>query len=360
MTYFLYILIVLIVLTLHEYGHLVSAQMFGIRISRLQIGFGPSLFTRYTGRTKFALAPDLPPLPVNRVIDFIAQWASDDEPMTILAWRAPRKLWRMPPFHRTHAPQHPTIWSSPPERTIAYCGKIRETNDTHASIATVAWAVAPIPIAAFVALPEAPGNDVPHCYNTTSWRTRSVVILTGVAANVALFIAVTLSLPLLENPSQIHQQQPPTPSARTNVPEETPYHLRVADTTMRYYQGFRSATQNLLTPSSPPPHYPRQFTDTPPICGPICASKMTGAAVDIAGAYGWVTVLGIVTIITAALNLLPVPPLDGWKMMLNTAQAVRRKPFNPTTTMAIEMAALAFIILIALFILALDLHHLFT
>ena len=42
-------------IALHEFGHLVPAKRFGVRVSDYAIGFGPSLYSRRVGETLFAL-----------------------------------------------------------------------------------------------------------------------------------------------------------------------------------------------------------------------------------------------------------------------------------------------------------------
>ena len=354
MSFLPYIAILMIVLAVHELGHLVSARIFDIRASRMQLGIGPTLLTCYTGRTRFRIHHSLTPPPAGARIEFMARYEGEGQPMTILAWQPHITMWsRLAKRRQRHGgPAGKSILTKPPERAIAFNGRVRSTPEGEAIISTMAWALAPIPLAAYVSLPEALNNDVPRCYNTTTWRIKTLIAATGVIANIALFVAVTLALPFIHNPYQGPQQE----RQKDEIPA---YHQRVADTTLRYYNGFRAATEAIINSRETPEHYPDQFSQAPTICGPLCASQVTGAAVEVAGLYGWVAVLGIVTIFTAALNLLPVPPLDGWKIALNTAQAIRRKPFNPATTMSIEVAAVAFIALIVLFLILSDIRHLF-
>ena len=361
MTFLPYIVILLIVLTVHEYGHLAAAQIFGIRTSRMQIGIGPSIVTLYSGRTRYLIESGVPPIPLNAVIHFVARYNGEASPMTIIAWQSTTPLWRRlttPLRQRTPVRRGPRPpWHPAPESTIICSGRVRSSSPTEAALSTMAWAIAPIPLAAYVSLPEAPHHDIPHCYNTTNWRIKTIIVATGVAANIALFVAVTMTQPFIQNPLQQTMTTQSAQTPHTALLQQTPYHLRVADTTIRYYRGFRAATENLVSNRPTPSHYPAEFSDPPPVCGPICAGQITDAAIKIAGLYGWITILGVVTIFTAALNLLPLPPLDGWKMALNTIQALRRKPLNPTTTMSIEIAAVAFIVIIALLLLAIDIRH---
>lgn len=42
-------------IALHEVGHLVPAKLFGVRVSRYMIGFGPTLFSRRRGETEYGI-----------------------------------------------------------------------------------------------------------------------------------------------------------------------------------------------------------------------------------------------------------------------------------------------------------------
>ena len=353
--YTLYISILLIVLTIHEYGHLLSAQIMGLRTARLQIGLGPTIYTRYSGNTEYAIQPGIPLPPEDLPVEFIATWQSADTPMTIVAWRHPEPFLQR--FRRLRTQRHAktpiTHWTNPPPSSLCQTGRVLSANPNTVKIATMAWAVAVIPLAAYVSLPESPHDDVPHCYNTTTWANRSIVTITGVAANIALFVAITLVLPFVNNPIQAQYASAGPDNAGI---EPLPYHLKVADTTIRYYRGFESATKAILS-STKPDDYPDEFDDPRPVCGPICAGELTATAVKLAGLYGWLTVLSMFTIFTAFVNILPFPPLDGWKLALNSLQAIRRKPFNPTTTLAIEIGAATFITFVIVATIFLDLHH---
>ena len=355
MIYTLYIAILLIVLTVHEYGHLLSAQIMGIRTARLQIGLGPSLFTAFTGRTRYLMAPGVPPPPEGMPVEFISVWHREDEPMTLVAWRYHEPFRHR--FRRSRAtknrPVTPSPWTNPPKGSLCQSGRTREVSTGEATISTMAWALAPIPLAAYVSLPESPHGDVPHCFNTTTWLNKTTIALTGVAANIALFMVVILVMPLVGNPAQADQHQQTVPTEHASP---APYHHRVADTTIRYYRGFEAATRTILSADAPD-DYPEDFQEPRPICGPICAGELTGTAVQLAGFYGWLAVLAMFTIFAAFLNVLPLPPLDGWKVVLNTAQAIRRKPFNPSTTLAIELIAISAIACIVIGTVFLDLHH---
>jgi membrane-associated protease RseP (regulator of RpoE activity) len=46
----------LLAVMLHEIGHMVPARLFGCRVSKFSVGFGPTLFSRRRGETEYALS----------------------------------------------------------------------------------------------------------------------------------------------------------------------------------------------------------------------------------------------------------------------------------------------------------------
>ena len=40
---------------IHEIGHLVPAKLFGVKVTRYMIGFGPTLYSRTVGETEYGL-----------------------------------------------------------------------------------------------------------------------------------------------------------------------------------------------------------------------------------------------------------------------------------------------------------------
>lgn len=53
--YLVAILLFLILIVIHEFGHFIAAKAMGVRVNEFAVGFGPKLFSKRIGETKYAL-----------------------------------------------------------------------------------------------------------------------------------------------------------------------------------------------------------------------------------------------------------------------------------------------------------------
>lgn len=53
--YLVAILIFLVLIVIHEFGHFIAAKAVGVRVNEFAVGFGPKLFSKKLGETKYAL-----------------------------------------------------------------------------------------------------------------------------------------------------------------------------------------------------------------------------------------------------------------------------------------------------------------
>lgn len=51
---FVFILILIVLILVHEFGHFIVAKLFGIRVDEFSVGFPPRLFSRYFGETRYS------------------------------------------------------------------------------------------------------------------------------------------------------------------------------------------------------------------------------------------------------------------------------------------------------------------
>ena len=106
---------------------------------------------------------------------------------------------------------------------------------------------------------------------------------------------------------------------------------------------------------SPGPHGERP----PAISGPILGAHQTAQAVQYAGAKAWIAILGAITMSVAVLNLLPIPPLDGYRMVIQSVEALRHgRPLNPKVDQAMTLCGLAAIGTAFIYLTFNDLLHL--
>ncbi|MFV0351121.1 MAG: RIP metalloprotease RseP [Oscillospiraceae bacterium] len=94
------------------------------------------------------------------------------------------------------------------------------------------------------------------------------------------------------------------------------------------------------------------------LSGPVGIVSEIGKAVS----YGWRVVLNFLALITINLgifNLLPLPALDGGKVLLLIVEAIRRKPLNPKLETAITVAGFALLMMLMVFVSFNDIRRLF-
>ena len=99
--------------------------------------------------------------------------------------------------------------------------------------------------------------------------------------------------------------------------------------------------------------------DDPILSSPLMTAHYTAQAVEHANIRAWLAILAVLTLGCAVLNLLPIPPLDGYHIVTDTIQALRHnKPLNPIIEGAVTMAGISIIITATLYLLTSDIIHL--
>ena len=97
----------------------------------------------------------------------------------------------------------------------------------------------------------------------------------------------------------------------------------------------------------------------PALSGPIAAAYYTAQAIEYARLKAWIAILAAFTLGTAVLNLLPIPPLDGYRLVIQTVQAARKgKPVSPRLESAMVFGGMTLIIMTGLYMVFHDIMHL--
>ena len=52
----IFILILSLLIVVHEFGHFIAARRAGVRVEEFSLGFGPQLFAKKIGDTKYSLS----------------------------------------------------------------------------------------------------------------------------------------------------------------------------------------------------------------------------------------------------------------------------------------------------------------
>lgn len=90
--------------------------------------------------------------------------------------------------------------------------------------------------------------------------------------------------------------------------------------------------------------------------GPIGISNM---AVKTSGIYDFMYLLSVISLSLGVTNLLPIPALDGGRIILFIVEAIRRKPLKEEVEIAIQSLGFTFLILLSIYISYRDIIRIF-
>jgi membrane-associated protease RseP (regulator of RpoE activity) len=87
-------LAILVSVSLHELGHLVTAKRFGMKVTKYFVGFGPTIFSWRRGETEYGLKA----IPLGGFCKIVGMTPQDDD---VAPEDQPRAMWRFPVWKRT-------------------------------------------------------------------------------------------------------------------------------------------------------------------------------------------------------------------------------------------------------------------
>ncbi|WP_213454540.1 M50 family metallopeptidase [Rhizomonospora bruguierae] len=90
----LFALTILISVSLHEAGHLLTAKAFGMKVTRYFVGFGPTLWSFRRGETEYGVKG----IPLGGFCKIVGMTPQDDD---VAPEDEPRAMWRYPVWKRT-------------------------------------------------------------------------------------------------------------------------------------------------------------------------------------------------------------------------------------------------------------------
>src|SRR4051812_50032137 len=82
-------LAILISVSLHELGHMITAKRFGMKVTKYFVGFGPTIFSFQRGETEYGLKA----IPLGGFCKIVGMTPQDDD---VLPEDQPRAMWRFP------------------------------------------------------------------------------------------------------------------------------------------------------------------------------------------------------------------------------------------------------------------------
>ena len=421
-----FIPLLLVVLTVHELGHLIAARLMGIRVSAFQIGIGWTLATVHTGRTGIRLLPETvthsrggdPPGTGQLVSIYVSQEKGGEYTAhAVLPIQGKKYEMEM----------DPEVLRTYNERYMLITGRVREVSQEEITVASVAWSLRAIPLMAGVYLPEDPARRASGVYNTASWKKQTMITLAGPAANIALLVAAVAVMAVIPvtavyapimtvrtvaqgSPAELAGVRPGDHVIQVDnvlVPDQEElkraiFKAMISGRPMRMQLKRGEETVmaeiypdqvtgrigvNLAAYMHPPRRHSMKPGDVgsrfaslgmvyfkaaklmvdqfgeeraaPALSGPVAAAYYTAQAIEYARFRAWLAILAAVTLGTAALNLLPVPPLDGYRLVTQSVQAARRgKEMDPRLERAMVMGGLCLIIATGVYLVFNDIMHL--
>ena len=297
-------------------------------------------------------------------------------------------------------------------------GRVKRIEPGYITLADMQWRVGPIPFAAYVALPEDPSRTDPRAFNNAHFLKKAFIMASGVTANLALpVIAVFLifALPhtqdyehividevkanspadaagLRPDATIISVQNVTMPSLQEfidliDVQDSVNIKIKLAngetiDTTMSRdpatrlygfaYRGRTSATTRQRTPGwilestylTTANIYSGVYRAFAQLVSEPKQHQLTSAVgftmdnariVERIGFTGWLLTLTILSISAAIFNILPIPPLDGGKMIFITVESLRRgRPIPTRYQYAITSTGIAVILSAGIFLIIQD------
>ncbi len=102
------------------------------------------------------------------------------------------------------------------------------------------------------------------------------------------------------------------------------------------------------------------------VSGPVGVVNMVGDIIEETSPYGWLTVLVnmlnlmlLLTVNLGVFNLLPVPALDGGRLLFVLVELVRGKPVPPQKEAYVHLAGMVLMLIIVVMVFFNDLHNIF-
>ena len=95
------------------------------------------------------------------------------------------------------------------------------------------------------------------------------------------------------------------------------------------------------------------------VSGPVMGPYQIGYTVERTGLQGWLVILATLNLGLAATNLVPMPPQDGYRIIAEGAQALRKgKPVNPKVEKAMFVGGITIILAATMYLIATDIMKL--
>lgn len=354
-----------VLVSIHELGHLLAALACRTKPLEFGIGLPPRACTTYWGRTRVNLTPDLiAGLRPGMWVRCVSRSGPDG---LLTAFRIDRTV-KPPPGMETA-----------PADALIHEGKIRAIDDAGIEVSDFVISINWLPLGGFVRLAGEEHSDVPRGLSNKNWPQRMSVAMAGVIANlaIALPLLVAAQWTQAQTPALVSQVEPGSPAHRAGIKphdrivridgnrirtardiqrinrktagQKPQWTIQRADAltvtrvdhqgvagvyfmeqpsvrpgiTTAAQDGFGTYARATMYLASVPGKWIRQG-ETPEIAGPVAAGATVAKVSRQNGITAWLAAAAVISLSIGIINLLPLPPLDGFKMALMVLEAARR------------------------------------
>lgn len=344
---------------MHELGHFLIARLFKIRVDEFAIGFPPRLFSIKKGGTRYSINL----IPLGGYVKIYGENAGDEfTPDNILAkprWQQALVLVAGVTFNAIFA------WALFSSTLIigakAPIGDFPASYSSHPSVLiTEVASGSPADIAGLKAGDEilALQSGVSTSTSNTNISTSSSLLKTAQVRESIILSTTTLGLVINRNGEILNIITTPKDGIDGIQAGKKGLGIAMADVAtvkLPFFQavgaGFTQTVEiTKLIGNSTFDFIGRAFVGqakSNEVSGPVGIANHVGEAARL----GWVYLANLAAFISlnlAVLNLLPIPALDGGRLVIVILEAIRRKPFNQKYVQVLN--GVSFLLLIALMI----------
>ena len=196
-----FLLMLVILVVVHEFGHFATARAFGVKVLEFGVGFPPRAFGFYTGKTPVMLHPQTRFIGLDGPHDLrpgqrVKVGSLEDEEAGLVAFQVELHVHRRFMERKEEDPE--SDFNSPVDHLLWHEGKVRSVDDGSFELADMLYSVNVLPLGGFVRLAGESNPTVPLSLASRPPWQRIIVMAAGSAMNALLpllIFAIMFMLP---------------------------------------------------------------------------------------------------------------------------------------------------------------------
>lgn len=334
----------------HELGHFVVAKLSGAAVERVSVGFGPRVVGTVVGGTEYRLSA----LPLGGYVKLAGQVPGEHVPEGVRG----RPFFELPMWRRVAV-----IAAGPAANALLAVLLFTGMAVTHGvgTLVTTVGAVEPgspadeaglRPGDHIVAIDARPVEGWSRVGEVLETRGTSPVRVEWVRGGERMHAVVTPEMAKVRSPRGGVEERPilgVTPSGEVSY--ERVGALDACAVGLRQTAEAFAMTYAFVAELVTGGASPRE------VAGPIGIAQLSGQA-SRAGIAIFVSFVALLSVNLAVLNLLPIPLLDGGRLLFLLVEAVRRRPVSMELQIAAQLLALAALVMLTFYVVWSDITRL--